>query len=205
MRTGERMPAPTRTTNEEILSAATALVEEGGVDALTMKAVAMRVGVRPPSLYKRVQSRDRLLAQVVDRAAERLTVVLDEALGDAGPGRSDGVIALAHALRDFAEQHPRLFELVFAQLPDTVRPSRGVLERSARAVLTAAERLAGPERALDAARTITAWAYGFLAIELSGGFRLGGDPVAAFDFGANAIARSIDVGSGGNGRTSSEG
>jgi AcrR family transcriptional regulator len=190
------MPAPTRTTNDEILAVATALVEEGGADALTMKAVAARVGVRPPSLYKRVRSRDELLAQVVDRAATRLAAVLDDALRDAGPGRSDGVIALAHALRDFAEQHPRLFGLVFAQRPDGVRPSRAVLERSARAVLTAAERLAGPERALDAARTITAWAYGFLAIELSGGFRLGGDPRTAFDFGASAIARSIDRDSG---------
>jgi AcrR family transcriptional regulator len=196
------MPAPARTTNEEILAVAAALVEEGGTDALTMNAVARRVGVRPPSLYKRVRSRDQLLGQVVDRAAQQMTVALDEALRHAGPGRTDGVIALAHALRAFAEEHPRLFGLVFAQLPGAVRPSPAILERSARAVLLAAERLAGPERALDAARTITAWAYGFLAIELSGGFRLGGDPGAAFEFGAKAIAQSIDAGIGSERRVS---
>ena len=44
MRTGETMPAPTRTTNDEILAVATALVGEGGGDALAMKAGAGRVG-----------------------------------------------------------------------------------------------------------------------------------------------------------------
>ena len=185
------MPAPTRTTNEEILAVAVRLVEEGGPDALTMKAVAARVGVQPPSLYKRVQGREHLLGMVAERAASDVAAVLDEAQA-AGEDPLDGVIAMARSLREFAHGHPRLFGLLFAALPDAARPSRDVLARASAAVLTAGGRLAGPERALDAARTITAWAYGFLTMELAGAFQLGGEPGEAFEFGAHAIARSLE-------------
>jgi len=187
------MPARTRTTNEEILAVATRLVEEGGPDALTMKAVAERVGVQPPSLYKRVQSREHLLGLVVQRAAESVAAVLDEALAGAGQDPLAAVVAMAHAVRRFAHHHAHLFGVLFAQLPAAARPSRDVLANASGAMLTAAERLAGRERALDAARTITAWTYGFLTMELAGAFQLGGDPEAAFEFGARAIARSLDA------------
>lgn len=187
------MPARTRTTNDEILAVALQLVEEGGADALTMKTVAARVGVQPPSLYKRVQSREHLLGLVVERVAEMVAAVLDETLAQAGGDPSAAVIAMAHALRRFAHEHARLFGVLFAQLPDAARPSRAALTRASSAVFTAAERLAGPEHALDAARTITAWAYGFLTMELADAFQLGGDPDEAFEFGAAAIARSLDT------------
>jgi len=187
------MPARTRTTNEQILDAATQLVEEGGPDALTMKAVAERVGVQPPSLYKRVQSREHLLGLVVQRAAESVAAVLDEALGGAGQDPLAAVVAMAHAVRRYAHDHAHLFGVLFAQLPAAARPSRDVLAKASGAMLTAAERLAGRERALDAARTITAWTYGFLTMELAGAFQLGGDPEGAFEFGASAIARSLDA------------
>ncbi|GAB3807821.1 hypothetical protein GCM10028798_32960 [Humibacter antri] len=187
------MPAPTRTTNDEILTAAVRLVEEGGPDALTMKAVAARVGVQPPSLYKRVQGREHLLGMVAERAASDVAAVLDEAQGAAGENPLNGVIAMARSLRRFAHEHPRLFGLIFAALPDAARPSRDVLARASAGVVAAGGRLAGPERALDAARTVTAWAFGFLTMELAGAFQLGGDPGEAFEFGAHAIARSLEA------------
>ncbi|MFG1916818.1 TetR-like C-terminal domain-containing protein [Micromonospora sp. NPDC048898] len=48
-------------------------------------------------------------------------------------------------------------------------------------------------RALDAARTLTAWANGFVSMELAGAFKLGGDVDQAYEFGiarlADALAR----------------
>jgi AcrR family transcriptional regulator len=44
-------------TREEILGAAWALVGEGGWDALTLRAVAARVGMRAPSLYSHFASK----------------------------------------------------------------------------------------------------------------------------------------------------
>ncbi|MDF2575814.1 MAG: TetR family transcriptional regulator, partial [Agromyces sp.] len=47
------MPTPERTTLAEIVRAGRDQLESGGPDGLTMQAVALRVGVRAPSLYKR--------------------------------------------------------------------------------------------------------------------------------------------------------
>ncbi|NNC13327.1 TetR/AcrR family transcriptional regulator [Planctomonas sp. JC2975] len=190
------MPAPTRTSNDAIVTAALDLVDSGGPDALTMQAVADRVGVRAPSLYKRVESRDHLLGLLVERITVKLASVLDGAADAETDDPFAGVVSMAQALRGFAHEHPHLFGLVFGQLPDAAKPPRESLARSAAAVLTVSERLAGPDAALDAARTITAWAYGFLTMELAGAFQLGGDPEAAFDYGAAAIARSIDARNG---------
>jgi hypothetical protein len=66
-----------------------------------------------------------------------------------------------------------------------------VLAASSAAVLRASEELAGHQHALDAARTVTAWAFGFLTMELAGAFQLGGDPDTAFEFGADAVARAV--------------
>lgn len=48
----------------------------------------------------------------------------------------------------------------------------------------------GPE-ALEAARTLVAWAHGFVSMELAGGFRLGGDLAAAYATGIELIIAGI--------------
>lgn len=185
------MPAPNRTTNDEIIAAARSLVDTGGQDALTMQAVAARVGVRAPSLYKRVQSKDRLLGLVIESTALELADVLGSVDARGGDDPRARLVAQAHALRGFAHEHPHLFGLLFGQVPDAARPSRDALARSSAPVLRATEQLVGPRHALDAARTVTAWAFGFLTMELAGAFQLGGDPESAFSFGADAVARAV--------------
>ena len=184
------MPAPERTTIERVVVAASGLVEAVGHEALTMQAVADRVGVRAPSLYKRVRSREHLLGLVVDQATRDLAQTLDDAAA-AEPDPQRRLVAIATALRGFAHVHPRLFFTLMAPLPPAARASREALERSSAALLAACTALVGPDRALDAARTVTAWAFGFLTMELTGAFQLGGQPDEAFAFGAKAIARSI--------------
>ncbi|WP_243063751.1 TetR/AcrR family transcriptional regulator [Humibacter sp. RRB41] len=189
------MPTPNRTTNDEIVAAARSLLDEGGLDALTMQAVATRVGVRAPSLYKRVQSREQLVGLVVESSVLELAETLDVAAEVTADDPVDSLVALARALRAFAHRHPNRFGLVFASPSPAARPSADALAASSAAVLRVSERLAGADDALEAARTVTAWALGFLTMELSGSFQLGGDPAKAFDYGAMAIARAIDAAS----------
>jgi hypothetical protein len=54
-------------------------------------------------------------------------------------------------------------------------------------IVRATGRLVGEAQALESARTVVAWAHGFVSMELAGAFRLGGDLDVAYAFGIEAI------------------
>ncbi|MGW9158119.1 TetR/AcrR family transcriptional regulator [Microbacterium sp. NPDC055665] len=172
------MPAPERTSVAEIVDAGREILETAGPAGLTMQAVATRVGVRAPSLYKRIRDRDALLAAVATASIEALTARLDPS--------GDDLTALARAYRAFAHAHPEGFRIMF-----TVAAPQDALERSAAPVIRAASALVGEDDALDAARLFTAWATGFLQMELSGAFRLGDDVDRAFDYGLQRLLAGL--------------
>lgn len=172
------MPTPDRTSHAEIVAAGRDLLEEGGPDAVTMRAVAARVGVRPPSLYKRVDDRAALIRDVAASAVDELGVLLRA--GDAS------IAHLVDTIRAYAHRHPEAFRLIF-----TTAPPREALEHAVAPLLHATTEIAGEEHALDAARLLTAWAVGFLQMELAGAFRLGGDVDAAYAYGLRTLIDSI--------------
>jgi Transcriptional regulator len=186
------MPAPQRTSLDQIVREALEIVARDGLDGLTMQAVADRVGVRAPSLYKRVRGRDRLIGLVVEAASIELGERLDAA---AAPGMEprQALRSLGAAFRAFAHDRPAVYGLVFARLPSGARPSPEALRRASAAVLRVATGLAGDRDALEAARTITAWAHGFIGMELAGAFQLGGDLDDAYRFGIERIADALDA------------
>ena len=172
------MPTPERTSVEEIVAAGREILEASGPQGLTMQAVAARVGVRAPSLYKRVRDREALLTAVATASIDALTARLEDA--------GDDLDALAHAYRDFAHDHPEGFRIMF-----TTAAPHDALERSAAPLIRAAAALVGEDDALDAARLVTAWATGFLQMELSGAFRLGGDVDRAFEYGLRHLTDGL--------------
>jgi AcrR family transcriptional regulator len=176
------MPTPDRTSLDAIVQAARDLLEHDGLAGLTMQAVAHRVGVRAPSLYKRVESRDQLIQLVAEATLSDLAGRLD---ATASPRE------LANAFRAFGHEHPAAFQLVMTPGPGipVARLEFGV--RASEAILRLGGRLAGEKNALEAARTLTAWAAGFVSMELNGGFNLGGDVEDAWEFGVTRIVEAI--------------
>lgn len=172
------MPTPERTSVEQIVSAGREILEATGPAGLTMQAVATRVGVRAPSLYKRVRDRDALHAAVATASIDALTARLDAA--------GDDLATLASAYRRFAQEHPEGFRIMF-----TNAAPHDALERSAAPIIRAASVVVGDDDALDAARLFTAWATGFLQMELSGAFRLGGDVDRAFEYGLERLVAGL--------------
>ena len=183
------MPTPARTSLDDIIGAARRILEADGLDGLTMQRVADAVGVRPPSLYKRVRSRGDLVRLVSEDVARQLATIAGKAVGSGDPTRDLG--ALANAYRDFARGHPQAYSLIFSALPEPLRPELTTLAPATETVLGVAEALAGPDRALEAARTIVAWAHGFVSMELAGAFKLGGDVDEAFAFGIDRLAAAL--------------
>ncbi len=184
------MPTPEKTSRAAIVAAGRELIESSGVDGLTMQAVAERVGVRAPSLYKRVRDRRELLALVVAATLDDLTDRIEETADLPDPTRR--LTAQADALRRFAHEHPVGFGLVFAA-HGAPRPEQEAVVRSVTPLLDAVAALTGPDRALDGARLLTAWANGFITMELGGLFGLGGDVEQAWRWGLHRIVAALTV------------
>jgi len=185
------MPAPERTTNADIVAAGRRLVADGGLDALTMQAVATAVGVKAPSLYKRVRGRDQLIRLVIEATIDDLEARLKAVAAPLAADPRAAMAALAHELRAFAHANPAGFGLMFGGAPAEARPPVETLARSAAPLIVATTALVGPEHALDAARTVTAWANGFLTMELAGAFQLGGDVDRAFEWGLARVVAAV--------------
>jgi AcrR family transcriptional regulator len=199
-------PARAKTTDEAIVGAAARLLESGGLDALTMQAVAAGVGVRAPSLYKRVRDRAALVVAVQEAAAAELEVALSGAARGKDP-RAD-LVAMADAFRAFAHRRPGAYGLLFAALPDEMRISPASNEAAVAPVLAALTALVHDrhrgggkggskgargriEEPLDAARLFVAFAHGFVTMELAGAFRLGGDVDRAWRTGVTTIVDAV--------------
>jgi AcrR family transcriptional regulator len=183
------MPAPLRVSPEELVAAIRRIAEQDGIDAVTMSAVANAVGMRTPSLYKRAAHRHDLLRLAADDATRELVAGL---AGIPAPDGDPGevLVRLARALRAFAATAPRVSALLFAAPSEQAAPSPTASEPLLRILLTAVE-AAVPGDPLPAARTLTAWVFGFSTMEQAGAFRLGGDVDEAFEFGLDAVVRAI--------------
>lgn len=172
------MPTPNRTSHAEIVRAGRELLEAGGPASLTMQRVAERVGVRAPSLYKHLRGRDALLTAVASATVEDLTERLE---ASAGP-----LDVLLRAYRVFAHQWPEGFGLMFSPWAPL-----DALDRGAVPIRSAARDLVGADE-LKAARLVTAWATGFIQMELAGAFRLGGDVDQAFEYGLDRLRIGLE-------------
>lgn len=183
------MPTPARTSVEGIVTAGRRIIDADGLGGLTMQRVADAVGVRAPSLYKRVRDRADLVRLIVEDVGRELTESLDAAAVTGDPRRD--LRALADAIRAFAHAQPEAYGLIFARLPEACQPDPDRIARMSGAVLRTAAALAGQDRELEAARTVVAWAHGFISLELTGAFHLGGDVDRAFAFGIDRLGAAL--------------
>src|SRR5262245_25187767 len=183
------MPTPARTSLAEIVAAGRAILEADGLPALTMQRVASAVGVRGPSLYKRVRDRGALVRLIAEDALRELADALERAATD-GDARAT-LRRQVDAFRAFAHAHPATYRLLFAPLPEAWRPDPDRNRRATEPILRTAAALAGSADALEAGRTLTAWAHGFVSMELAGDFRPGGDLQRAYAYGVERPADRV--------------
>jgi AcrR family transcriptional regulator len=139
---------------DEILEVAVTVLEEAGPEALTMRELADRMGIRAPSLYKHVRDKDDIVAGVQERALLDLGRHLSAVAGQ-------GLVALAEAYRSWAQAHPRLYEVATRRPLARERIAPGVEYAAAAPLVTA---VGGDEHL---ARALWALAHGLVDLELS--------------------------------------
>ena len=114
---GVRQDARTRTSSLEVtaslIDAALAILEEAGLPALTVRAVATRAGVAPMGVYSRFGNKDGLLEALFVHGFDTLEVAI-ETRSDANPLRRLSIGCLGY--RQFAIDNPQLYHLMFEQM-----------------------------------------------------------------------------------------
>lgn len=93
---------------EGIVTAALALVDAEGLDALSTRRLAAELGVSGPSLYNHVATKDDLLNAVVDAVLAKVDVSAMAALGSANRDWRGGLAAWAHSYRAALDGHPHI-------------------------------------------------------------------------------------------------
>ncbi|HEX3849399.1 MAG TPA: TetR/AcrR family transcriptional regulator [Polyangiaceae bacterium] len=94
------------TTREAVVAAALAAVDQDGVDGLTIRAVADRVGAPPMSLYSHFRSKEELLDFMLEGVAARIYA------GERHPTWQAEMLALCRRVYRLLSEHPRWIPLL---------------------------------------------------------------------------------------------
>jgi AcrR family transcriptional regulator len=154
------MPRPARIDRAAVLDATLALADEEGLAAVSMRAVAARLGVTPMALYRHVGDKSQLLDGLVEQLLLELPLPASTLPWQA---RLD---ALAAAMRATARKHPRVFPLLLQ------RPATTPGAMRARDAVYGALRDAGADESAipRVERLVSTFVLGFAASEAAGRF-----------------------------------
>lgn len=175
-----------------VVAEAAALADAEGIEAVTLAALAARLGVKAPSLYKHVASLDALRVGVAIATIDELA----DRLGAAVAGRSgrDALDAFGRAWVAYARAHPGRYTLT-VRAPDPDDAAHVAAGERVLAVLRATLRplaLAG-DAETHAIRVVRSALHGFCALEAAGGFRIPVGHDASLDRLLDVLAAGLGV------------
>ncbi|WP_329384381.1 TetR/AcrR family transcriptional regulator [Streptomyces sp. NBC_01716] len=107
----------------DILAAATELLDHGDQRAVTLRAVARRAGITAPSIYPHFPDRSAIVLAVVREGFAELSGRLRSSVARAGDDPRERLYAACRAYLDFAAAHPGRYRAMFAELPATDDPA----------------------------------------------------------------------------------
>ncbi len=184
---------------QTVIEAAAELADRDGLAALTLAALAERLGVRTPSLYNHVAglpgvSRDLALLGLRELSAR---------LGRAAIGKSgdEAVLAMADAYRSFVREHPGVYAAT-VRSPRLIDPHDRELqaaEAQLMAIVLAVLAAYGLEEdeAVRAARGLRSVVHGFATLEAAGGFAMPVEIDASFTWLTRVFLQGLRRESGG--------
>jgi AcrR family transcriptional regulator len=173
-----------------VVDVALALIDEKGLDALSLAAVADRAGVASPSLYKHVGSLADLRELMAERIARQMTSVFaSEVMGRSG---DEAVVAVMRTWRTYVLNHPARYHLVPL---DPLRQGAALAQAGAEfmEVFVAVMRGYGldDEGTTHAIRRLRAAVHGFASLEAGGGFGMDVDVDESYEQLIDMCVRSL--------------
>jgi AcrR family transcriptional regulator len=182
----------------DVVAAGADLADEAGIESLTLAALAGRLGVKPPALYKHVDSIGDLQHRVATLAMTELGDVLRDALQ--GKSGAHAIAALFRALRSYIAKHPgRYYATIGAQFQGPGDPLLAAATRlidSIRAVLSGYG--IRPGQLDHAIRMLRCTIHGYALLQAADAFHWGNKPdesvawmIRFFDEGLAAVGRQL--------------
>jgi AcrR family transcriptional regulator len=105
---------------EACITEALSIIERSGIESLSLREVARRLGVSHQAPYRHFESREHMLAEVVARAFEGFAVSLDSRQRFEDPIQD--FRSMGEAFLAYARAHPTNYRLMFGTpLPDMHR------------------------------------------------------------------------------------
>ena len=97
---------------DALVQAALAEAEQGGPEAINLKALAKKLGVSQPAPYRHFADREALLEAVTAEAFRQFNAVLRELIGK--PSKQSKLSRIARATLDFGLRRNGIYRLMFA-------------------------------------------------------------------------------------------
>jgi len=182
-------PYPVQTDRKTIVETAFDLIEQEGVENLSLAKLASQLGIKAPSLYRHIANKDALLQAVIELTYLRLFEAYDAALVSANDDSTDQLIKLSHAHRSFGHENPSTYILAYTTSNPELPSNPDMLLERAISIQQIMMQISGEENSLTALRGVLALIHGFISLELNGQFRRGGDLAATFDEVIHAYLR----------------
>lgn len=155
-------------TRAALLRAASELLDEGGPEAVTVRAVGARAGVSRGAPYGHFADKEGLLAQLATDAWLAVTAGLEHLQAD---GRLSPSTRLERALRTLiglSRERPHLYALMFGPAVGASPAALEVVGRSHDRFLEIVGAIVGPGDARRYGALLMAGAHGIASMELSG-------------------------------------
>lgn len=150
-----------RLTREKVLAAAVALIDDHGLEALTMRRLAQQLGIGTMSLYSYVPSKDALLDGVVGAVLGDMDLSAVDLDDWSGAARE-----ILRSFRRTAKGHPAIVPLLTTRppiTPEALRPVEMGLEALRRAGFD-------EETSAHVYRLLAGYVIGYVSLELGGFF-----------------------------------
>lgn len=157
-----------RLSRERIVLEALRVVDEEGLQALSMRRLGAVLGVEAMSLYRYVSGREDLLEALVSHLTDDLRRTPDTPV-QAGDGWQAYIQWLAHEVRDVAHAHPQIFPLVATRHPAApwLRPPLRSLEVVEDFLSALTEQGFDDDAAAATYRSFSSFLIGHLLLEVS--------------------------------------
>jgi AcrR family transcriptional regulator len=114
---------------DSLVQAALAEAERGGPEAISIKALAKKLGVSQPAPYRHFADREALLEAVTAEAFRQFNVMLGESISK--PSKQSKLSRLAQATLAFGLRRNGIYRLMFASRTMACSPKGGELHHAA--------------------------------------------------------------------------